>query len=493
MTYILALDQGTSSSKATIFDRNGLALGRGQVEYDNIFPSDGWVEQAPEVLWDTSLAAVREALRVTGLQGLDLTCIGIANQRETALVWDRQTGECVYNAIIWQDRRTADRCEELKTREIAEIINSVTGLLIDPYFSATKVQWILENIPGVRERAESGDLCFGTVDTYLIWKLTKGASHVTDATNASRTLLYDIDSLMWSDQLLDFFGIPQSMLPTVHDSSALFGHVSREFFGKEIPITGVAGDQQAALIGQACFLPGMTKITYGTGCFAMVNTGNNRLKSNHNLLTTIAYQLAGQPIYALEGSIFSAGVAVKWLRDNLGLIKTVEETEAIAQKTDDGVKGVVVVPAFTGLGAPYWAPDSRALIAGLTLDTTTNDIVTATLQSIGFQTVDLIDAILADEAIVSELRVDGGMASNSWFCQFLSDILSLPVERPVDTETTILGAAMLAALGSGLVSELDEISERWSSDTSYRPTMTIAKRDFMLGSWRSAVKRALLQ
>ena len=492
MTYILALDQGTSSSKATIFDRNGLALGRGQVEYDNIFPSDGWVEQAPEVLWDTSLAAVREALRVTGLQGLDLTCIGIANQRETALVWDRQTGECVYNAIIWQDRRTADRCEELKTREISEIINSVTGLLIDPYFSATKVQWILENIPGVRERAESGDLCFGTVDTYLIWKLTKGASHVTDATNASRTLLYDIDSLMWSDQLLDFFGIPQSMLPTVHDSSALFGHVSPEFFGKEIPITGVAGDQQAALIGQACFLPGMTKITYGTGCFAMVNTGNNRLKSNHNLLTTIAYQLAGQPIYALEGSIFSAGVAVKWLRDNLGLIKTVEETEAIAQKTDDGVKGVVVVPAFTGLGAPYWAPDSRALIAGLTLDTTANDIVTATLQSIGFQTVDLIDAILADEAIVSELRVDGGMASNSWFCQFLSDILSLPVERPVDTETTILGAAMLAALGSGLISELDEISERWSSDTSYRPTMTIAKRDFMLGSWRSAVKRALL-
>ena len=492
MTYILALDQGTSSSKATIFDRNGLALGRGQVEYDNIFPSDGWVEQAPEVLWDTSLAAVREALRVTGLQGLDLTCIGIANQRETALVWDRQTGECVYNAIIWQDRRTADRCEELKTREISEIINSVTGLLIDPYFSATKVQWILENIPGVRERAESGDLCFGTVDTYLIWKLTKGASHVTDATNASRTLLYDIDSLMWSDQLLDFFGIPQSMLPTVHDSSALFGHVSPEFFGKEIPITGVAGDQQAALIGQACFLPGMTKITYGTGCFAMVNTGNNRLKSNHNLLTTIAYQLAGQPIYALEGSIFSAGVAVKWLRDNLGLIKTVEETEAIAQKTDDGVKGVVVVPAFTGLGAPYWAPDSRALIAGLTLDTTANDIVTATLQSIGFQTVDLIDAILADEAIVSELRVDGGMASNSWFCQFLSDILSLPVERPVDTETTILGAAMLAALGSGLISELDEISERWSSDTSYRPKMTVARRDSMLGSWRSAVKRALL-
>ena len=492
MDYILALDQGTSSSKAAIFDQKGLVLGLGQVEYDNIFPQDGWVEQNPDVLWDTILAAASEAISQSQIQYNQLSCIGITNQRETILVWERSTGKCLYNAIIWQDRRTSARCEEIKKLEISNTIKKATGLLIDPYFSATKVQWILDEVEGARAAAKAGDLCFGTVDTYLIWRLTGGSSHLTDATNASRTLLYDINASAWSNELTTFFDIPVSMLPGVCDSAGYFGNALPEFFGKTLPITGVAGDQQAALFGQACFQPGMAKITFGTGCFAMVNTGNERVNSNHNLLTTIAYQINGESVYALEGSIFVAGAAIKWLRDQMRFIETAAETEKVAIMNNGDAKGVVLVPAFTGLGAPYWSADARGLISGMTLDTSTEDIIIATLQSIGFQTADLIEAILSDGATIAEVRVDGGMVSNSWLCQYISDILGIEVRRPVDTETTILGAAMLAALGHGLQAGLHDISEVWNLETVFSPQMVDEERESALERWHEALRRTLL-
>ncbi|MCZ6709170.1 MAG: glycerol kinase GlpK [Gammaproteobacteria bacterium] len=492
MSLILALDQGTSSSKALIFDLTGRLLGVARQPFDMIFPADGWVEQDPEVLWQTTLRAGREALVNAGLKGADIAAIGLTNQRETTLVWDRQTGQCLHNAIVWQDRRTADRCDRMRDDGMAETVATVTGLVIDPYFSATKLAWLLDNVDDLRVRAEAGTLAFGTVDTFLIWRLTKGAEHATDATNASRTLLFDIGSQSWSNKLTNYFDVPESLLPDVRDSAALYGVADPEWFGAPIPIFGVAGDQHAALVGQGCSQPGMAKSTYGTGCFAMINTGSKQLRSSQRLLTTVAYRLGGQTTYALEGSIFSAGVAVKWLRDQLGIVANVAETEDAARRTGGDSGGVYLVPAFTGLGAPYWAPDSRGLISGLTLASSRDQLITATLQSVAFQTQDLIAAMVADGAGLDRLRVDGGMVVNDWLCQFLADVLDLPVDRPEITETTALGAAMLAAVGAGLVEDLDAAAQLWNLQREFQPDMQVPVREQLLSGWRQAVARALL-
>lgn len=492
MSHILALDQGTSSSKAMVFNLTGRLLGSAQHEFDNIFPADGWVEQDPEVLWRTTLLAAREALADANLDAQDVAAIGITNQRETTLVWDRATGECLHNAIVWQDRRTAARCDEMRASGMQQMITQTTGLLIDPYFSATKLTWLFDHVDGLRAKAEAGSVCFGTVDSFLVWRLTKGAVHATDASNASRTLLYDIERHAWSDSLLEYFDIPTVVLPEVRDSAGDFGMADPEWLGAAVPITGVAGDQQAALVGQACFEPGMAKSTYGTGCFAMINTGPRLLRSHTQLLSTVAYQLAGEATYALEGSIFSAGVAVKWLRDELSLVVSAEQTEAAALRAGGETGGVFLVPAFTGLGAPHWSAQARGLIAGLTLATNRDQLITATLQSVGFQTQDLIEAMAGDGARVEQLRIDGGMVANGWLCQFLADILGMPVERPDITETTALGAAILAALGCGEVSGLGAAARLWVSEQVFRPTMESAHRAELMAGWRQAVSRALL-
>jgi len=408
MTLFMALDQGTSSSRAIIFDHLGNELARGQQEFDSVLPQDGWVEQDPEDLWQTTLAAARQALTQAALDATAITAIGITNQRETTLVWERATGECVYPAIVWQDRRTAQRCDDIRAAGLASEITELTGLLVDPYFSATKLEWLLQQNPELLVKAQAGELCFGTVDSYLIWRLTGGARHVTDASNASRTLLFDINRQQWSPRLLEIFDVPAAMLPEVLDNAADFGATDPQWFGAAIPICGVAGDQQSALIGQACIAPGMSKCTYGTGCFAMVHTGNRRLDSQNQLLTTVAYRLDGQTSYALEGSVFAAGVAIKWLRDSLGLISDTAQSEAMARSIDGDTQGVYVVPAFTGLGAPYWDPHARGLVCGMTLATTAKELVTATLASIVYQTDDLLSAMQADGAQVTALRIDGG-------------------------------------------------------------------------------------
>ncbi|NIP13224.1 MAG: glycerol kinase GlpK [Pseudomonadales bacterium] len=492
MSHLLALDQGTSSSKAIIFNLSGRVVGAGQHEFDNIFPADGWVEQDPEVLWRTTLLAGREALASAGLKGEDIAAIGITNQRETTLVWDRQTGRCLHNAIVWQDRRTADRCELMRLDGLADAVAETTGLIIDPYFSATKLAWLLDNVAGSRERAETGALAFGTVDTYLVSRLTKGQHHATDASNASRTMLFDIAGQTWSERLLNYFNIPAALLPEVRDSAGDFGVADPEWFGAPIPICGIAGDQQAALIGQGCFNPGMAKSTYGTGCFAMINTGTEQLQSQQQLLTTIAYRLSGSTTYALEGSIFSAGVAVKWLRDQLGLVVDAADTEAAAVRAQGDTAGVFLVPAFTGLGAPHWAPEARGLVAGLTLATTRDQLITATLQSVAFQSHELIAAMACDGAVVDNLRVDGGMVVNDWLCQCLADVVNLPVERPEITETTALGAAILAALGAGLVEDLDAAARLWNLEREFLPAMDAARRESLLKGWHAAVARTLL-
>ena len=492
MSHIMAIDQGTSSSRVVIFDQQGRMLAAVQHEFDMSFPADGWVEQAPEVLWRTSLQAGRDALDRAGLTGRDMAAIGITNQRETTLIWDRNSGKTLHNAIVWQDRRTADRCADMVAQGMQQDVARTTGLIIDPYFSGTKLAWLLEQVPEAARLAARGDLCFGTVDAYLIWRLTKGAAHVTDATNASRTMLYDIDENVWSTKMLDYFGIPASVLPEVKDSAGQFGVADPEWFGAAIPVLGVAGDQQAALIGQACFEPGMVKSTYGTGCFLMTNTGTASVRSQQQLLTTIAYRLNGTTTYALEGSIFSAGIAVKWLRDQLGLITEAHETEAAARRTGGDAAGVFLVPAFTGLGAPHWAPDARGLFSGMTLDTHRDHLITATLASVAYQTVDLIDAITLDGADVARLRVDGGMVVNDWLCQFLADMIGRPVERPDNVETTALGAAVLAAVGAGLVDGLTAASRMWGLDEEFLPAMESARRERLLTGWRKAVKRSLL-
>lgn len=492
MSHIMAIDQGTSSSRVIIFDQQGRMLAQVQHEFDMTFPADGWVEQDPEVLWRTSLQAGRDALDQAGLVGKDVAAIGITNQRETTLVWDRSTGKTLHNAIVWQDRRTADRCADMVANGMQQEVAQRTGLVIDPYFSGSKLSWLLEQIPEAARLAERGDLCFGTVDAYLIWRLTKGAAHVTDATNASRTMLYDINKGVWSQPMLDYFGVPESVLPRVLDSAGSFGEADAEWFGAAIPILGVAGDQQAALIGQACFEPGMVKSTYGTGCFLMTNTGTVPVRSKQQLLTTVAYQLDGVTTYALEGSIFSAGVAVKWLRDQLGLITEAHETEAAARRTGGDAGGVYLVPAFTGLGAPHWSPDARGLFSGMTLDTQRDHLITATVASVAYQTAELVDAMALDGAETGRLRVDGGMVVNDWLCQFLADMIDRPVERPVNVETTALGAAVLAALGGGLVDDLATASQMWGLDKEFAPEMDAARRERLLTGWHKAVKRALL-
>ena len=493
VAHLLAIDQGTSSSRAIVFDAAGRVAGTGQRHFDQSFPQDGWVEQDPEALWQSTLAAGREAIATSGVAPSSIAAIGIANQRETTLVWDAATGEPLNSAIVWQDRRTAERCDRARSEGMEPELIEVTGLLIDPYFSSTKLEWLLSR-PDLAQRAKAGKIRFGTVDSFLIWRLTKGECHVTDATNASRTQLFDIGRQVWSERVLDYFGVPASVLPDVQDCVGEFGIAAREWFGAAIPICGVAGDQQAALVGQACLTPGLTKSTYGTGCFLIANTGAQRVRSRARLLTTVGYRVAGATCYAVEGSIFNAGVAIKWLRDKVGLIETAAESEAAARRIGGDTGGVYVVPAFTGLGAPHWRPDARGLVTGLTLDTGSDEIVTATLKSVAFQTADLLAAAEDDGVSVKALRVDGGMVGNDWFCQFLADVADLEVARPVNTETTAVGAGLLAAVGAGVYADLESAAEGWHLDRpekTFAPGATLAARSSWLGGWHAAVQRAL--
>lgn len=490
MTLVLAIDQGTSSSRAILFDLAAArAQGTGQQEFASRFPHDGWVEQNPETIWRTTLSACREAIANAGVGGSDIAAVGITNQRETTLLWDRQTGACVQDAIVWQDRRTADRCARLRADGLEEHVRARTGLVPDPYFSATKLAWLLDTRPELRARAAAGELCFGTIDTFLLWRLTGGRSHRTDATNASRTMLFDIARQDWDDELLRYFAIPRQLLPEVCDSAHDFGVTDKDWFGAGIPITGIAGDQQAALVGQGCFAAGACKVTGGTGCFVVTNTGGRMLRSTSGLLTTVGYRVDGATTYALEGSVFVAGAAIKWLRDKLGLIASAAQTEAIAAATGVDTQGVYLVPAFTGLGAPHWQPDARGTLTGLTLDTTPEHIVTATLQSVAYQTAELLAAMAADGAAVERLRIDGGMAANDWFCQFQADVVDVPVERPVIIETTALGAATLAGYGAGLTTSLQD--RDWGFDRLFTPAMPAAQRRALLDGWRVAVRQTL--
>ena len=488
MGYLLAIDQGTTSSRAILFTPQGEPAGVAQQEFQQHFPADGWVEHDPEDIWNSTLDVCREVLKTQGIGAEDVIAIGITNQRETTLVWDRVTGEPVYNAIVWQDRRTADFCEELREAGLEPSVTAKTGLLLDPYFSSTKLKWILDHVDGARERALAGDLLFGTVDTYLLWRLTGGKSHKTDATNASRTMLFNIHTQAWDHELLERLDIPAAMLPEVEDCSADFGSTETGLFGAPIPIYGIAGDQQAALIGQGCFGEGMIKSTYGTGCFVIMNTGSEAITSGNKLLTTVSYRLDGEVTYGLEGSIFIAGAAVQWLRDGLKLVANAADTEAIAagQSTSHGV---YLVPAFTGLGAPYWDPNARGAIFGLTRDSGIGDIVTATLQSVCFQTQDLLSAMRQDGALPTILRVDGGMVQNSWVAQHLADILQLPVDRPECIETTALGVAYLAGLKAGIFSDVEEIASRWQLEKRFAPDMAPETAHDLYEGWQAAVAR----
>lgn len=486
--YILSIDQGTTSSRAILFDTDGQVRFTAQQEFAQHFPENGWVEHEPEQLWQSVLDTCRAVLRDNNIAAEQLLTIGITNQRETTLLWDRLSGEPVYNAIVWQDRRTADYCEELNRQGLEGNIRERTGLLIDPYFSATKLRWILNNVPDVRARAERGELAFGTVDTFLLWRLTGGQSHVTDASNASRTMLFNIHTQQWDTDLLQLFDIPSSVLPQVMDSSADFGKTEASILGQPVSIEGVAGDQQASLFGQACFHPGMAKSTYGTGCFMVANTGSQPILSDNRLLTTVAYRLNGQPTYALEGSIFSAGATVQWLRDGLKLISHASQAEAMTEAVKDPLK-VFLVPAFTGLGAPYWDPNARGAILGLTRDTTLNDIVTAGLQAVGYQTKDLQKAMERDGIRPENFRVDGGMAENRYVLQFLANILGATVDRPQVTETTALGVAYLAGLRAGVFASLAQIEQTWKAEYRFVPAIDKNRRDNLYEGWTDAVAR----
>jgi len=486
---ILAIDQGTTSSRAIVFDAAGKMRASAQQEFPQHFPDDGWVEHDPEDIWQSTCSVCNEALAQLRA-GESVVGIGITNQRETTLVWDRHTGEPVYPAIVWQDRRTAAYCRKLAKQGEEQAVRERTGLLLDPYFSATKIAWILDHVEGARERAEHGDLLFGTMDTWLIWKFTGGKVHATDATNASRTLLFNIHEQQWDAELLKLFGIPETLLPEVRDCAADFGEASEGIEGKALPIAGVAGDQHAALIGQACFEPGMIKSTYGTGCFALMNIGEKPRLSEHRLLTTIAYRLEGKPVYALEGAIFVAGAAVQWLRDKLGVIQTAEETEELARSLRSN-KGVYLVPAFTGLGAPYWDPDARGVICGLTRDSGRAELARAALEAVCYQTRDLFQAMSEDAGErPGTLRVDGGMVANNWLIQALADIVEVPVERPTIIETTALGAARLAGLQLGLFSSLEEVAQTWALEQRCENRMADTERDRMVEGWHKAVARA---
>lgn len=484
--YILSIDQGTTSSRAMLFDANGRAEFTAQREFAQHFPNDGWVEHNAEEIWVTTLTVVREALQKAGAENRTIAAIGITNQRETTVVWDRVSGEPIYHAIVWQDRRTAGYCEILRDQGLEAMVTGKTGLLLDPYFSGTKLNWILDNVNGARARAEKGELAFGTIDCFLIWRLTGGRLHATDATNASRTMMFNIHDQQWDRELLEMLELPESLLPEVRDCAADYGSTDKALLDVEIPIAGVAGDQQAALIGQACFEPGMIKSTYGTGCFMVLNTGEQALASSNKLLTTVGYRLNGRTTYALEGSIFVAGAAVQWLRDGIGIIESAAETEALAESLASN-NGVYLVPAFTGLGAPHWDPAARGAISGITRDTGAAELVRATLESVCYQTFDLLEAKRRDGLKPTRLRVDGGMVQNNWLCGFLADVLDIAVERPQQTETTALGAAYLAGLQVGLFDSLDDIAARWQAEREFEPEMPSQQRNLLLADWHEAV------
>ncbi|WP_420556537.1 glycerol kinase GlpK [Roseovarius sp.] len=493
MTHILAIDQGTTSSRAILFDEGLTPVATAQEEFTQHFPQSGWVEHDVDDIWATTAGTCRAAIERAGLTPSDIAAIGITNQRETTIVWDRSTGKPVHRAIVWQDRRTAQTCRTLRDAGHEDMITDRTGLLLDPYFSGTKLAWILDNVDGARTKAENGDLLFGTVDCYLIWKLTGGKTHATDATNAARTLLYDIRKGRWSQTICDLLNVPMSMLPEVRDCAADYGTTRTDLFGREIPILGVAGDQQAATVGQACFAPCMMKSTYGTGCFALLNTGDEPVRSQNRLLTTIAYQLDGKPTYALEGSIFIAGAVVQWLRDGLKIIREAGETQTLADRAD-AHQNVILVPAFTGLGAPYWQPDCRGAIYGLTRNSGPAEFARAALESVGFQTRDLLEAMTADwssDEAKQVLRVDGGMSASAWAMQFLADIIGAPVDRPKVQETTALGAAWLAGMQAGIYPDQAGFAQGWALDRRFEPAMDATARDDKYAAWKRAVEATM--
>src|SRR3954468_20582916 len=482
MPYILALDQGTTSSRAMVFDHDGVIRAVAQKEFTQMFPAAGWVEHDPGEIWASQIGVAVEALGRAQVRPKELAAIGITNQRETTIVWDRETGDPVYNAIVWQDRRTADYCEALKARGAGETIQAKTGLLIDAYFSASKIRWILDHVPDAKARADAGKLAFGTVDSWLVWKLTARAQHITDVSNASRTMLFNIHTLRWDDELLALFGVPASMLPEVRASSEIYGQVSATLGIESVPIAGIAGDQQAALFGQMCRQPGMSKNTYGTGCFLLQNIGTSPTRSTQQLVTTVAWQIGGRPEYALEGSVFIGGAVVQWIRDGLGLIRTAPEIEALAASVSDN-GGIYLVPAFAGLGAPHWDPYARGTSAG--------HIARAALESIAYQVADLLDAMGTDAGIpLKELRVDGGAATNNMLMQFQADLLGVPVVRPAVTETTALGAAYLAGLAVGYWKSVDEVSGQWKVDRRFEPAMPPAKASTLRARWNEALGRS---
>ena len=492
MKYVLALDQGTTSSRAIVFDERGAARSAAQKEFPQVYPQPGWVEHDPEQIWRSQLACARQALAKARIRPGDITAIGLANQRETTIVWERATGRPVHNGIVWQDRRTAAACERLRSAGWAERVHAKTGLVIDPYFSATKLAWILDNVPDARLRAERGELAFGTVDTWLTWKLSGGALHITDATNASRTMLYDIRADRWDEDLLALFGVPAALLPEVRASSEVYGHCLRSALGAEIPIAGIAGDQQAALFGQACHAPGMAKNTYGTGCFLLLNTGEHAFSSREGLLATAAARIGrtGRPQYALEGSVFIAGAVVQWLRDGLGILKKSADVEKLAASVPDS-GGVTFVPAFSGLGAPHWDPYARGTIVGLTRGSSAAHLARAALESIAFQSAEVLAAMQRDAGIsLAELRVDGGASTNDLLMQFQADILGVPVVRPRILETTALGAAYLAGLATGVWRNLDAVAAHWQESARFEPAMSRDAAQARMAEWSRALGRA---
>ena len=488
--YILALDQGTTSSRAIVFDKKGSIICSAQKEFKQIYPEAGWVEHDGNEIWSSQAGVAAEAIAQGGINGNNLAAIGITNQRETTLIWDRKTGKPVYNAIVWQDRRTSDYCDRLKKDGHAEMFQEKTGLILDSYFSATKVKWILDNVEGVRERAEKGELAFGTMDSWLVWNFTRGELHITDVTNASRTMMYNIHTGEWDKEILDLLDIPESLLPDVKASSEVYGRTKTTIFASKVPIAGIAGDQQAALFGPRCIEPGMLKNTYGTGCFMVMNTGDKPIKSENNLLTTIAWEIDGETTYALEGSIFIAGAVVQWLRDELHLIQQSAMVEALAETVDDN-DGVYVVPAFAGLGAPHWNQHARGTIVGLTRGSNSGHIARASLEGIAYQTMDVINAMKADSGIdIKELRVDGGATKNNLLMQFQSDILQTPVIRPKILETTALGAAYLAGLAVGYWKDHDEINKQWQEDNRFSPQMSEPDANELITGWNRALAAA---
>jgi glycerol kinase len=489
--YILALDQGTTSSRAILFNQEAHIVAVAQQEFPQIYPQPGWVEHNPQAIWEAQLSVAQQVLAKQGASASDIAAIGITNQRETTILWDRETGEPIYNAIVWQDRRTAAFCDQLKAEGFDKTIKEKTGLVTDAYFSGTKVAWILDNVPGAREKAEAGKLAFGTIDSFLVWRLTGGRLHITDVSNASRTMLYDIHKHWWSTTMLKRLNIPNSILPQVVASSMIYGETDPGLFGQAIPLAGIAGDQQAATFGQACYAPGLVKNTYGTGCFMLMNTGKDAIPSKNNLLTTVAWTVGENPMqYALEGSVFIAGAAIQWLRDELKLVENASETEALARSVEN-TGGVYVVPAFVGLGAPYWDQYARGTIVGLTRGSGREEIVRATLESIAYQTRDVLEAMRADSGLtLPAIRVDGGAVRNDFLMQFQADILNVPVQRPAVTETTALGAAYLAGLAVGFWKSQEEISAKWNVERTFEPAMPADQRDSLYAGWKRAVERA---